>query len=320
MQQLSDATTVTEQSISTPAAGHPAKAQQPAKTKRGGLTKPNRAPPGSRSAETAIPAAGYGAQHRKLNDEFSHVGGSSSSGSGSFGAEHAANGVLGSAPSISVGQVVDARALQAYGGNAGPSRTTSVGSAYGNYLSGESYDETVGGGSTSDTALGNRRVSPQLTAQRVVSGGGGARRGTSTDEHAWLGSGGSGKMGQGRRSPGTEDRRSDPSADLWKAEGGSSAIEGWNNHTATAQRPYRSSDPPRGTEALMDKADERTMSTSSSGKSLNSLLSTSSGDRSGEESGFGSLGNGNDVGILPIMGSGSSAMLDAARKSQSRRR
>lgn len=40
------------------------------KTKRGGLVKPNRAPPGTRSAERAIPAAAYGAQHRQIASEM----------------------------------------------------------------------------------------------------------------------------------------------------------------------------------------------------------------------------------------------------------
>lgn len=339
-QQLPDMGAVTEPSVSTSAAAAPSKVQQPQKTKRGGLTKPNRAPPGSRSAETAIPAAGYGAQHRQLNDEFSHVGGSGNV--SNYGGDHGSNGMIGGGPSISVGQVVDPRALQAYGGGAGVNRGPST-SAYMDYSTGESYDESSGG--LSDVAAGGtRRVSPQPTVQRVVSGGGGfstSRRGAGTDEHAWLGSGGSARIGPGRRSPSAEDRRSDPSADIWKAEGGVSAIEGWTKQSAASRKPYRSSDPQQSTNKPVNgeevegrysfepeafeggatrskaRAKDGAMSTSSSGKSLSSTLSSGSG---GSNSDGQAPAHNNDAEFIPIVGSGSSAMLDAARTSQSRRR
>lgn len=70
------------------------------KQRRGGLVKPNRAPPGTRSsAETAIPAAAYGAQHRQINSELSAGAGLS-------------NGYV--LPSLSVGQIVQPRTMAAY--------------------------------------------------------------------------------------------------------------------------------------------------------------------------------------------------------------
>ncbi|CEH11802.1 Activator of mitotic machinery Cdc14 phosphatase activation C-terminal [Ceraceosorus bombacis] len=118
---------VPESGTPTPTAEVPNPASPAPKAKRTGLVKPNRAPPGSRSAEMAIPAAGYGAQHRQIDSDMAKQQGTNRTGSAQANGGSAqtgpgpssgqlAPGPPAMAPSISVGQVVDPRSLGAHSG------------------------------------------------------------------------------------------------------------------------------------------------------------------------------------------------------------
>ncbi|PWN33526.1 uncharacterized protein FA14DRAFT_63108 [Meira miltonrushii] len=134
------------------------------KTKRGGLVKPNRAPPGTRSAERAIPAAAYGAQHRQISSEM----------------------LVASASNKDIS-------------------STGQSSSSNRYSSNERFD----------------RQSPPSGPVRLGGGGRSVSSGHSSvrdNEYAWMGgSSGGGEAGMGNEmdSPGLnqEDRKSDPMSD-----------------------------------------------------------------------------------------------------------
>lgn len=189
------------------------------KSKKSGLVKPNRAPPGTRSAERAIPAAAYGAQHRQLNSEM---------------AAH-----------------------------------------------------------SSDSQTERTRISPNMTSVRYT-GRNAVPSPHSTlnaDEHAWLGS--------QRRSPNSEDRRSDPLNDV-----SAGRTSNWRDVESTNKGVNRASEPPRGT-TRMDADTFPNLDGSVSmvdGWTRQPLQETDSD------------------GVLLNSSKEASAMLDAARLSRSRRR
>ncbi|KAL9938249.1 hypothetical protein V8E36_002872 [Tilletia maclaganii] len=116
------------------------------KGKRGHLTKANRAPPGTRTAEMAIPAAGYGMQHRQISDDmalqrdvqqfqkqqaaahlqqqqqhYHHQKQMSASASGSSESYGPGSRSGGNGADFAVGQVIDPRLAGGYGnGSNGP--------------------------------------------------------------------------------------------------------------------------------------------------------------------------------------------------------
>ena len=235
--------------------------------KRGGLVKPNRAPPGSRAAETAIPAAGYGAQHRKLNSEMA-----SSASAALNAATGGSAGSNGYGSGLSVGQIVDPRTLAAF------------------------YEPQPGSSSSSKAKPSGQ---------------------PSGDEHSWLGR-------TDRRSPGAEERRSDPLSE--------SSSQFWD-HPAPRKGFNRASEPTMGDDgsrrtvqrASGDSSNVDTLASSPSTRSVGSSVTTaSSNDHLGNDKLAPLLEDGAQdshlMGTLAGSKDAASAMLDAARTSQSRRR
>lgn len=166
----------------------------PQKTKRSGLVKPNRAPPGGRSAEMPILQAGYSAQHQQVSSDLALQQQQQQQ-------QQQAHAL----PSnISVGQVIDPRALH-YGYNqSAPSAST------------ESDDPRLAASNRNSGGVSKGpKTSPGLTAQRIVRAVSGGLTGSSSSSSidkltsssgAWLGSGGAagedrGSAGSPRRSP-----------------------------------------------------------------------------------------------------------------------
>lgn len=239
-----------------------AKAGGTAKTKRSGLVKPNRAPPGTRSAERAIPAAAYGAQHRQISSEMAHS--------------------AAAAAAASIGASNGAQA-----GNVSPDR-----------------------------------LSPSNGPLRITGRHVSGNHSVSADEHAWLGS--------QRRSPGAEERRSDPLSDSGRS---------WKDASAGRKTINRVSEPACGTAAGRDadRPDDdaghgvgtisapKGWTTQPSGPNGSQMLYNGHAhqddrlDASSEERN-GKLAFGDDPNLLFTGSKEASAMLDAARLSQSRRR
>ncbi|UZJ56290.1 hypothetical protein CBS101457_005610 [Exobasidium rhododendri] len=279
--------------------------QAPSKTKRGGLVKPNRAPPGSRSAEIAIPAVGYGAQHRQINSELAN---SASAVVGLNATSIGSNGYGGGiSTSLSVGQIVDPRSIAGY----------SMSGAGGGGGGGVVYDHV--GGST-----------------------GNFKQQTSGDEHAWLG-------GRDRRSPGAEERRSEPFYDSNQFRdargGGGTSVKSlhrvseptgkgedstYRTFPTTITAPTPAQQRVSGDSSVMDSSgitsspSSRSLGSNTSATS-SSLNHTSMSSSSNTEKLNGMSFHEDAAPYLP-MGSlagnndNANAMLDAARSSQSRRR
>jgi hypothetical protein len=240
------------------------------KQRRGGLVKPNRAPPGTRSnAETAIPAAAYGAQHRQIDSELAN----SSSG-------NLSNGYAGMVPSLTVGQIIQPRSMAAY----------SMGLGHG-------YEHQGSNGSG--------------------------------DEHAWLGS-------RDRRSPNSDDRRSDPLSDSSNLYRDPPLSAGNNKKMVsrvgeTAVQPDEEGSNRRSNASLQrgsgDSSNmDTTLTSSTSNRSFASNTTVSSTDH-GSLNSHDKIASLMDVGpdlpqLKSLAGSKDEAnvLLEAARTSQSRRR
>lgn len=230
------------------------------KAKRTGLVKPNRAPPGARSAETAIPAAGYGAQHRQIDSDLakqqsttravpshhSNASASPQSGPGPTSGQ-LAPAPPAMAPSISVGQVVDPRTLGAHSGyhvpppaqsgtgsgrlppGAAPPISSSSRSAPSNN---QATPSSAGGSSTSPTLAAER-----MRGKQTPSTGSAAPDPRSASSGAWLASGG-------------EPRRRGPSPvgdeHAWLGSGVAGTLDPSTSPTrprSKSPQPDRTSDP-----------------------------------------------------------------------------
>ncbi|CAO1617508.1 unnamed protein product [Jaminaea pallidilutea] len=225
--------------------GQPSKTANPvaqpvAKAKKTGLVKPNRAPPGGRSAETPILAAGYGAQHRQMSSDLAyHQQQQQSQHHQSQQNQHHQYQQGASLGGIAVGQVVDPRALQySYLQQQQGSADAHSGDSTDNVHQGEGDEHrssVVSRNAGIEGRSNGARTSPGLSAQRVrgasgshSSAGGlsvstsegrdlisssgawlGGNKGnhlatsptsTANDEQAWLGGGSGGRATEGGQS------------------------------------------------------------------------------------------------------------------------
>jgi hypothetical protein len=153
----------------------------PLKSKKGGLVKPNRAP-GGRPAEQPILPAGYGAQHRQINNDLALA----------HQQQQQQQQQQYSMPSsISVGQVIDPRALP-YNYTQQGSGTGYHASSYEDNASSSSQQRRSGGGTSPSISP---RTSPSFAPQRITTrslSSGGSSHNTpdsnfASNSGAWLG-------------------------------------------------------------------------------------------------------------------------------------
>ncbi|KDN53364.1 hypothetical protein K437DRAFT_69197 [Tilletiaria anomala UBC 951] len=207
---------------------------KPAKSKKSGLVKPNRAPPGRNTAEMPIAAAGYGKQHRQINSEMALQQQGPQHNSFIASQYNLQSAFHSSQSSFTPGQVVDAQVLQGGHGTSSyadhgingvsdsPPATYAAAAAATSLDASQRQQQQQQKQRWSDGSGSDKSTSPEVVGQRVTGrgysegqqhnvpeefGSQGKRQGPglslrrvsdSVESGAWLGGNGSGTKGQRR--------------------------------------------------------------------------------------------------------------------------